>query len=52
MGLTVYYQGSIKSPDLLPELIEEVQDIANTFENEERREGESWEDFFGRITGK
>lgn len=28
MGITIHYQGKIRSPKLLPELIEEVQDIA------------------------
>lgn len=31
MGLSFHYNGSIANPELLPELIEEIQDIANIY---------------------
>ena len=31
MGLSIHYSGSLRSPDLLPELIEEVKDIVEVF---------------------
>ncbi|WP_373494653.1 hypothetical protein [Aquiflexum sp.] len=60
MGITIHYQGKIKSPQLLPQLIEEVRDIAeenkwkyHIFESELPEEGfdkDSFEDELYGIT--